>query len=162
VKLAAEYSGMVYIRTVRPDVPLIYPPTQEFEIGGANRIVEGDDIIFLSNGYTLHHLMSVIDGLKAEGISAGLVDAYSFPLRSRLLEDITSDPKRILITVEDNYTGGLGSAVAELAASKGGARVQCMVPSRIPKSGRTADDVFRYSGLGKDAIIAKVKEILGK
>jgi hypothetical protein len=37
-----------------------------------------------------------------------------------------------------------------------------MVPSRIPKSGKTADDIFRYSGLGKDAIVAKVKEILGK
>lgn len=162
VKLAAEYKGMVYIRTVRPDVPLIYPPKQKFEIGGANRIVEGDDITFISNGYTLHYLMGVVDELKAEGISAGLVDAYSFPLRSRLLQDITGDAKRILITVEDNYTGGLGSAVAELAASNHGARVQCMVPNRIPKSGRTADDIFRYSGLGKDAIVAKVKEILGK
>jgi len=162
VKLAAEYNGMVYIRTVRPDVPLIYPENQKFEIGGANGILEGDDITFISNGYTLHHLTEVIETLKGEGISAGLVDAYSFPLRSRLLEDLTSDPKRILITVEDNYTGGLGSAVAELAASTQGARVHCMVANRIPKSGKTADDVFDYCGLGKEAIVAKVKKILGK
>jgi transketolase len=162
VKLAAEYNGMVYIRTVRPDVPLIYPRSQKFEIGGAHSIVEGDDITLISNGYTLHHLAEVIETLKGEGISAGLVDAYSFPLRSRLLEDLTSDPRRILVTVEDNYTGGLGSAVAELAASKQGACVHSMVPSRIPKSGRTADDIFDYCGLGKEAIVAKVKEILGK
>ena len=91
-----------------------------------------------------------------------MIDAYSLPLRSKLLEALAGDPNRVLMVVEDNYGGGLGSAVAELAASRGGARVHCMVCDRIPKSGKTADDVFEYCGLGKDSIVDNVKKALGK
>jgi len=31
--LAANYNGIVYIRTGRPDTPVIYENTQQFEIG---------------------------------------------------------------------------------------------------------------------------------
>ena len=162
VRLAAEHDGMVYIRTGRPDVPLLYPPDQRFAVGGASQLADGDDIMLVSHGYALHHLSKVRDRLEEEGISAGLIDAYSLPLRSKLLEALAGDPNRVLMVVEDNYGGGLGSAVAELAASRGGARVHCMVCDRIPKSGKTADDVFEYCGLGKDSIVDNVKKALGK
>ena len=161
VRLAAEHEGMVYIRTGRPDVPIIYPRDQEFAVGGANRVAEGDDVTLISSGYALHHLMKVVERLKQEGIMAGLIDAYSLPLRSRLLEELAGDKGGVIMVVEDNYGGGLGSAVAELAARGDGARVHCMTCSRIPKSGKSADDVFDYCGIGRDAIVKNVKAVLG-
>ena len=162
VRLAAEHEGMVYIRTARPDVPIIYSPEQTFAVGGVNLIADGDDLIFISNGYTLHYLTRIRRRLEKKGISAGLMDAYSLPLRSKLLEDVVSNADRVLMVVEDNYGGGLGSAVAELCASCNGARVHCMRPTRIPKSGRTADEVFDYCGLGRRAIIESVEKALGR
>jgi transketolase len=66
-----------------------------------------------------------------------------------------------ILTIEDNYAGGLGSAVAELAATCTKTRAFMMTPKRLPKSGRTADDVLAYVGLSRDDIVAKCLEILG-
>jgi transketolase C-terminal domain/subunit len=61
--------------------------------------------------------------------------------------------------VEDNYVGGLWSAVAEAAAEQGAARVVGMTVRKIPKSG-TPDDVMKYCGLSPEHIAAKVKELV--
>ncbi|HOX36860.1 MAG TPA: transketolase [Candidatus Brocadiia bacterium] len=162
VKLAAENPGMVYIRTMRPDVPVIYPEDQKFEIGGSCRVIQGDEVIFVSNGFTLHYIKDVVQALRKDGIDAGLVDAYSLPIRSKLIESLTADPGKVIVSVEDNYAGGLGSALAEMAAARRGAKVVCLVCNRIPKSGKTPEDVFAYCGLSRDAIIAAARKAIGK
>ncbi len=61
--------------------------------------------------------------------------------------------------MEDNYTGGLGSAVAEIAAGLDNCHVDCMYVGRFPKSGKTAEDILDYVGLGIQQVIAKAKQI---
>ena len=64
-----------------------------------------------------------------------------------------------LLCVEDNYTGGLGSAVAEIAAGLDNCHVDCMYVGRFPKSGKTEDDILDYVGLGMQNVIDKAKEV---
>jgi len=162
VGLCAEIDGMTYMRTGRPEVELLYDADTEFEVGGAFQLAEGDDVTLISNGYMLHEVKALLPDLEKEGIKAGLVDAYSFPIRAQLLKGLTADKGRTLVTVEDNYLGGLHGAIAELAAAQGGARVIGSTLKRVPKSGKSAGDVFAYSGVGKADVIATVKKALGK
>src|ERR687888_1890639 len=44
----AEHDGIVYIRTLRPNTPVIYDADEEFEIGGSRTIREGDDVAIVA------------------------------------------------------------------------------------------------------------------
>jgi transketolase len=67
-----------------------------------------------------------------------------------------------LLVLEDNYAGALGSAVASVAGRKGQVRVASMTCERLPKSGKSADDVLRFVGLDVEAIRRRTLQILGK
>ena len=61
--------------------------------------------------------------------------------------------------MEDNYGGGLGSAIAELSAETRGARVWRMTVPRVPKSGRSGEEVLAWLGLDPKAIAERAKAL---
>jgi transketolase len=66
-----------------------------------------------------------------------------------------------VLTLEDNYGGGLGSAVADVLTDYGGLfTVKQLFVQRIPKSGRTPDDLLRHLGLSVEDIVKTVVDIL--
>ena len=68
-----------------------------------------------------------------------------------------------ILTVEDNYVGGVGSELAEAAAeAKDAPQVRSLAVHRIPKSGRTPDDVLAYVHLALDDIIDAAITLAGK
>ena len=104
----------------------------------------------------------MVAALAEEGIKAGLVDCYSFPLKAKVVTEAASNGSGRLLTLEDNYTGGLGSAVAEIAAGLDNCRLSCMYLGRFPKSGKTADDILDYVGLGLKQVLAKARQVVGR
>ena len=160
--LMANYEGLVYMRTLRPTTPFLYKSGEVFHLIGQKVLAEGKDLVIVSWGYMVHESLKAIEALKADGISCGLADAYSLPLADDFLEAIGAAGGATLLVVEDNYAGGLGSAVAVAAGERPDVRVSTMTPERMPKSGKSADDVLAYVGLDSDAICRRVKAILGK
>ncbi|HQA46536.1 MAG TPA: transketolase C-terminal domain-containing protein, partial [Phycisphaerae bacterium] len=63
----------------------------------------------------------------------------------------------VILTVEDNLVGGVGSALAEAAALTGDVRVHMMTVARMPKSGKSAADVLALCGLSTADIVNKAK-----
>ncbi|HUU92003.1 MAG TPA: transketolase [Phycisphaerae bacterium] len=160
--LMANYAGLAYMRTLRPTTPFLYKSGEVFHLIGQKVLAEGKDLVIVSWGYMVHESLKAIEALKADGIACGLVDAYSLPLADDFLEAIGAAAGATLLVVEDNYAGGLGSAVAVAAGDRPDVRVSTMTPERMPKSGKSADDVLAYVGLDSDAICRRVKAILGK
>jgi transketolase len=67
-----------------------------------------------------------------------------------------------VLTLEDNYGGGFGAAVASALTAHGGAfQVTQMFVRRIPKSGRAPDDLLRFLGLSSDDIVRAAAELCG-
>jgi transketolase len=160
--LMADYEGLVYMRTLRPETAILYQPSEPFRLIGQKVLSPGKDLAIIAWGYMVHEARKAAERLKGEGIEAGLVDAYSLPLAADFLEAIGAGPGAKLLVVEDNYGGGLGSAVAAAAAQRGNIRVTSMTPRTMPKSGKTADDVLRFVGIDAGAICRRAKEFLGK
>jgi len=157
--LMANHPGMAYMRTHRPDVPLIYPPDEKFEIGGSKVLAEGEDLTIVASGYTVHVARKAVELLAKQGVKCGLVDAYSFPLKADPIAAAAAKSGGRVLTVEDNYGGGLWSAVAEIAAQRGDFRVWGMVCNRIPKSG-SPDEVLEFVGVAAEQVAERVKGIL--
>ncbi|NIA07172.1 MAG: transketolase [Actinobacteria bacterium] len=161
-QLVVDHPGVCYLRTLRSDMPLLYSPDTEFELGGAKTLAVGKDLTILTSGYMVHLAKQAVAALAEEGIKAGLVDCYSFPLKAMVETEAVSNGSDKLLTLEDNYTGGLGSAVAEIVAGMDNFQLSCMYLGRFPKSGKTADDILDYVGLGLKQVLAKARQVAGR
>ncbi len=157
----AEYEGACYMRTVRNDVEFLYNDEIVFNLGGFEQLSEGRDILICAAGYMVHEANKAIDILDEAGVSASLVDLYSLPFDEDKLLDIANDNNGYVLTVEDNYGGGIGSAVADALTRSGeGFTLEQMYIERVPKSAKSPTDVLKMVGLSSDDIAARALEVL--
>ena len=80
-------------------------------------LTEGRDLLIVTAGYMVHECNKALDALDRAGIDATLVDLYSIPFDADALLDLANENGGNILTVEDNYGGGLGSAVADACTS---------------------------------------------
>lgn len=157
----AEYEGACYMRTLRPDTEFLYSDETVFNLGGSEVLSEGRDILLVASGYMVHEANKALNLLDEAGISATLVDAYSIPFDTEKLMDLANANNGYIITLEDNYGGGLGSAVADaLVAGGEGFTLEQMFVKRIPKSAKTPGELLKMCGLTAQDIKSTVERVL--
>ena len=157
----AEHDGPCYMRTLRPNVEFLYGDNDQFQLGGHEILSEGRDLLIVAAGYMVHQANAALEKLDAQGIDATLLDLYSIPFDADAILDLANENNGMILTLEDNYGAGIGSAVADaVSADGGGFNVHQMHVRRIPKSGRTTDEVMAYAGLGVDDIVAHAMKLL--
>jgi transketolase len=157
----AEYEGACYMRTLRPDTEFLYNDDVVFNLGGFEVLAEGRDLVIVAAGYMVHEANKALDDLDKAGVSASLVDLYSLPFdQEKLLDVILASGGRVL-TVEDNYGGSLGSAVADAitASGDGFPLVQAYI-ERIPKSAKTPEEIMRMTQIDHKSIANKCLRLL--
>ena len=158
----ADYEGCCYMRTARCDVEFLYDDSTVFNLGGLEVLTKGRDLLIVSAGAMLHECNKTLELLDKAGIDASLVDLYSLPFDSDALLDIANDNGGMVLTVEDNYGGGLGSAVADAVTGSGdGFTIEQMHVSRVPKSARTVEDELAYLGLSASDIATRAGRMVG-
>ena len=157
----AAHAGPCYLRTGRPDVAFLYEDETTFALGGHHVLTEGQALLVVAAGYMAHEAKSAVEQLHADGIDATLVDLYSLPFDVEALRHLAQQNQGRVLTVEDNYGASLGAAVAEaLVGHVQDVTLRQMYVRRIPKSGRTPDDVLRYLGLSADDIVQSARGML--
>jgi transketolase len=159
----ADTEGIVFLRTLRPNTPVIYDADEEFEIGGSRvlRSTVTDDLTIVGSGVTVHEAMKAAETLADEDIGARVIDLYSIkPIDVETLRTAAEATARI-ITVEDHYPeGGVGDAVlAALAESGAEARVVKLAVSEMPHSGKPAELLAAY-GIDADGIAAVARQLV--
>jgi transketolase len=162
VAAMADTDGIVFLRTLRPDTPVIYPPDEEFEIGGSRvlRSTVTDDLTIVATGVTVHEALEAAETLAGEDIGARVIDAYSIkPIDAVTLQTAAEETGRI-ITVEDHYPeGGLGDAVLDaLASVNAQAHVVKLAVREMPRSGKPAELLHAY-GIDADGIAAAARHL---
>ena len=166
-KLVAEMAdteGIVFLRTLRPNTPVIYGPDEEFEVGGSKvvRSSENDNVTIVGIGVTVHQALEAAATLDEEGISARVIDAYSVkPIDADTLQAAAEATGRI-ITVEDHFPeGGLGDAVlAALAEKDEHPHVLKLAVREMPRSGKP-DELLNAYGIDAEHIAAAARQLVG-
>jgi transketolase len=163
VAAMAETDGIVYLRTLRPNTPVIYDPDEEFEIGGSRvlRSSDDDDVTLVGAGITLHEALEAADALAEDGITARVIDLYSIkPIDTETLAAAAEATGR-LVTVEDHWPeGGLGDAVlAALAEADAHPQVQKLAVTDMPRSGKPAELMNAY-GIDAEHIAAAARKLV--
>ena len=157
----AEYEGACYMRTLRPDTEFIYNEDTIFNLGGFEVLQEGRDVVICAAGYMVHEANKALDLLDKAGISATLIDLYSLPFEEEKLMDIVGANNGYVLSVEDNYGGGIGSAVADALTRSGDAfTLEQMFVRRIPKSAKTPEEMLQMCGLTAQDIVKTTMKML--
>ncbi len=157
----AEYEGVCYMRTLRPDTEFIYDDSTTFNLGGMEQLVEGRDLLIVASGYMVHEANKALEALDKAGIDATLVDLYSIPFDEERLLDLANANNGMVLSIEDNYGGSFGSAVADaLTEDGGGFTLEQMFVRRIPKSARSPEEILKYCGLHHSDIVKTACEML--
>lgn len=161
-QVMAEYEGACYMRTLRAETEFLYSDDAVFNLGGFETLNEGRDIAICAAGYMVHEANKAIEMLDKAGISATLIDLYSLPFDNDALMDVIGSNNGYVLTVEDNYGGGIGSAVAEALVESGDAfKLKQMHVKRIPKSAKTPEEMLQMCGLTAEDIKKNVMTLLG-
>ena len=161
-QVMAEYEGCVYMRTIRPDVEFLYSDDVVFNLGGFEVLNEGRDVALIAAGYMVHEANKAVELLDKAGVSATLIDAYSLPFETEAMLDIIGQNNFNVVTIEDNFGGGLGAAVAEALQESGDAvQLRQLHVRSIPKSARTPEEILAMHGLTAQDIKKAAMDLLG-
>lgn len=161
VRAAADKYGPVYLRFTRDGVPCIYDENEEFELGKAKQLSEGNDVVIIANGDTVILGIEAVSQLKEEGIRAALYDMHTIkPLDMELVKKSIDECGKI-VTVEDhNIINGLGSAVCEVVAETGTGKVKRI--GILDQFGESApyEKLMEKNGITVENIVKSCKELL--
>jgi transketolase len=155
----AERDGIVYLRTLRPNTPVIYDADDDFEIGGSRTLRDGNDVAIVGAGITVHEALKAADELAADGIESRVIDLYSIkPLDEETIRSLTVP----IVTVEDHWAeGGLGEAVlAALADSEERPRLELLAVREMPHSGKPAE-LLAEAGIDAEHIAEAARRLVG-
>jgi transketolase len=159
-----DREGIVFLRTTREKMPVIYRPDDEFPIGGSRVVRQTDDdaVTLVGAGITLHEALKAADVLGGEGIKARVIDLYSIkPVDEATLRRAAADTQGI-VTVEDHWPeGGLGDAVlAVFADSDQRPRIVKLAVRAMPGSATPAEQLAD-AGIDADHIAAAARRLVG-
>ena len=158
----AEYEGCCYLRTGRPPVEFLYSDDVVFNLGGFEVLQEGRDVVICAAGFMVHEANKALEMFDKKGISVSLVDLYSLPFDTDALLDIVGANSGNVITFEDNFGGGIGSAVADALLESGdGFRLRQMHVKRIPKSAKSPEEVLKMCNLTAEDLVKEAMDMLG-
>lgn len=161
VEAAARHQGIVYIRTHRGALPVIYDDRDAFTIGGSNVLRRSPEDIgtIVAAGVTLHEALGAAVALAKTGIHVRVIDLYSIQPPDETTLCQAASETGFIITVEDHYpSGGIGETVCRALAAER-VPVYCLAVHKRPMSGRP-DELLDYEEISKAAIIRKVHWIM--
>ncbi|MFH1625584.1 MAG: 1-deoxy-D-xylulose-5-phosphate synthase [Pseudomonadota bacterium] len=138
-------------------------PLRPLEIGKAEVLVEGKDVLILAIGSMVYPAVAAAQRLREENIEATVVNArFVKPLDEELIIALAEKIDKV-ITVEENVLdGGFGSAVLELMEKRGlrGLRVKRLgIRDTFVEHGNQQLVRSRY-GLDEEGIMRTVKALL--
>ena len=116
VEAAINYYGPVYLRFGRFAVPNLTAEMKDykFELGKGVKMQDGADVTIVANGFMVHVAMEAAELLKAEGISAEVINIHTVkPLDGEIIIESAKKTGAVVTAEEHSVIGGLGAAVCE-------------------------------------------------
>lgn len=133
----ADHDGPVYLRFGRPKVANFTPEDQNFEIGKAVQLQEGNDVTIVATGHLVWETLLAAETLNGQGISAEVINIHTIkPLDNKAILNSVSKTGCVVTAEEHNYLGGLGESVARVLTQN--------IPS--PQEFIATNDTFGESG----------------
>jgi transketolase len=161
VRQLHRLDGPAYMRTGRPNVPIIYGDGAKFELGKATLLRDGSDITLAANGLLVAASLEAAAALEKEGVSARVLDLHTVkPLDIAAVEAAARETGRLVVAEEHLAHGGLGAVVAAALAERRPVPMAFVnLGDSFAESGKP-DDLLRKYGLTYEAVLSAARRLL--
>lgn len=116
-KALAKYTGTAYLRLGRGGEKRIHDKIENFQIGKAIKVHDGEKVAIFSTGAIFEEVTAAYEELKEKGFNPAV---YTFPtvkpIDMETIEKVSREFDLVVTCEEHNIVGGFGSAVAEVIA----------------------------------------------
>jgi len=157
----ASHRGPVYLRFGRPAVPNFTSPDQEFRIGKAVMLNEGNDVTIIATGHLTWKAIEAGEMLAEKGIKAEIINIHTIkPLDEEAILKSAAKTRCVVTAEEHQVNGGLGDSVAQLLARRQPtAQEYVAVNDSFGESG-TPDELMTKYGLDTINIVEAVERVM--
>lgn len=161
VRWAVTYEGPVYIRMGRAAVDDVMPEEMIFVPGKSCRLRDGNDITIIACGVMVSMALKAAELLATEGISGRVINMSSIkPIDKDAIVAAARETGAIVTAEEHNWIGGLGAAVAEVAAQNMPVPIEFVgVKDTFGESGKPALLLKKYGLTANDIVLAAKRAI---
>jgi transketolase len=158
----AEYVGPVYLRFGRPVWP-IFTADKPFEIGKAQYFSEGTDVSIFACGHLVWYAIQAGAILQEKGISVEVINIHTVkPLDEAAVLNSIRKTKCAVTAEEHNIIGGLGDAIAQVAAKNFPVPIEYVgTKDTFGESGKPTDLLKKY-GLDIPDIVAAAEKVMAR
>ena len=159
----AEHIGPVYLRFGRPKVPNFTDINQNFEIGKAICLEEGNDITIIATGHLVWEALEAAKILRESNISAEVINIHTIkPLDKNAIINSVSKTKCVVTAEEHMLNGGLGDSVAQLLCRELPTPIEMVgVNDTFGESGTPRQLMEKY-GLTSNDIVNATNKVLAR
>ncbi len=130
-------------------------PMQELEIGKAEIVAHGKDVLIIAIGPFVYHALEAHKKISEDNIGLQVINARFVKPLDKVLFTKMFKKFRLIYTLEDNaIQGGLGSAIAELLTETDASDVKLIrlgIPDRFIEHG-APKQLYQELGLDADSI----------
>ncbi|MGB5978773.1 MAG: transketolase C-terminal domain-containing protein, partial [Cyclobacteriaceae bacterium] len=158
-----DHVGPTYLRFGRPKWPIFIKESDEFVIGKAQKLIEGNDVTIFANGHMVWQAILAEEILSEKGISVEVINIHTVkPLDVEAVIASASKTGAVVTAEEHQINGGLGDLIAHTLVKN-----MCVpqefvaVEDHFGESG-TPDQLLEKYGLTPDNIVSKVEKVLGR
>ena len=157
----ADHIGPVYLRFGRPKVPNFTKENQDFIIGKAVHLKEGNDVTIIATGHLVWEALEAAKKLNDQNISSDIINIHTIkPLDKEAILKSVKKTKCVVTAEEHMLNGGLGDSIAQLLARELPTPLEMVgVNDTFGESGTPRQLMEKY-GLTSSDIINAVKKVL--
>ncbi|MBU3109694.1 transketolase family protein [Clostridium gasigenes] len=161
-KAAAKFDGPVYLRFGRCNTEDIFDENYKFEIGKGVELRKGNDITVIATGMMVQKAIEVSHILESEGVYVRVINISTIkPIDREIIIKAARETKAIITAEEHSIIGGLGAMVAQVVCDEIPTKVKMIGINDVFGQSGTPDELMEKYNLTTEAIITKVKELLG-
>lgn len=162
VKAMVNWSGPVYLRVNRSELPVLTEEEGEYRIGELRTMREGGDAVIFANGVMVSLALTAAEILANEGIAAKVVNVGTIkPLDRQAVIDCVQGSRGVVTAEEHSIVGGLGSAIAEALRGVTDKPLEFVgVQDKFGTSAANYEELLAHYGLTTEAIVDSVKKVL--
>ena len=157
---SSNHLGPVYIRSSRDKSASITDKNTPFEIGVAQVLAHGKDVLIIACGIMVHEALVARDNLlKESGLSCSVVNFHTIkPIDKKTLVYLASQHKLCVVCEEHQINGGLFGAVSEVLSSLHPIKIiSVSVKDSFGESGEAKELLKKYN-LDSTSIINVIKD----
>mgnify|MGYP001465960997 CR=1 FL=1 len=161
-KALVKHVGPAYLRLGRPKLKGVYDSSYKFEIGKANILREGSDIVVFATGGLVQESLLAADLLQRESISTTVVNVSTLkPLDESLVLRETKKHMAVITAEDHNIIGGLSEAICQTLINH-----QIAVPfqavavrDHFAETG-SGPELYEKYGLSANHVARAIKDVL--